>query len=119
MTQWVLIPDSTVTFMSEGGPLLISIDVSLYAAVAQTFSCRPLVDGEWAGHNGGHPFVSLWTEGLQGTTWGWVNWTKSRVYKGIPAGGHTLSVECLKDSAVEMLAGHSLVPQSVSVLELH
>jgi hypothetical protein len=118
-SEWVAIPASTVPFVSEGGPLVINVDLSVFAAVTQTFSCRPMVDGMWAGQYGGYPYSAKWTEGLNGSTYGWSQWSKSRLYRGIPAGQHTLTVECLKDSDVNSMIGHDIVPQSVSVLEMH
>jgi hypothetical protein len=65
--------------------------------------------------------VHPWTEGIHGIELGWLGWTKSRVYKGIPAGHHTFSIECLKDSdvSVDVVAGHPVVPSSFSVIELN
>jgi hypothetical protein len=116
---FVTVPGSIVGFESAGGPLLINVDMSLFASVAQTFNCRPMINGVWAGVFGGYPYVDRWTEGLTATQYGWVNWSKSRVYTGIPAGMHTLSIQCLKDGNVSMMVGHPIVPQSVSVLEMH
>ena len=117
--RYVTIPGSTVNFVSEGGPLLILVDLSMHAYVAQTFSCRPMIDGVWAGSYGGLPPSVKWAEGLQGTDWSWVTWSKSRVYPAVPAGPHTLTVQCFKTGAEPMSVGHEIVPQSVSVLEMH
>lgn len=117
--KYVTIPGSTVDFVSGGGPLLINVDLSLHAYVAQTFGCRPMIDGVWAGSFAGLPFSEKWTEGLQGTDWSWVTWFKSRVYPRVPAGPHTLTVQCFKTGAEPMSVGHEIVPQSVSVLEMH
>jgi hypothetical protein len=63
--------------------------------------------------------VPKWTEGLFASLYGWSPWFKSRVYVGVPAGGHTLTIECLKDAADVMMVGHDTVPQSISVVEMH
>jgi hypothetical protein len=116
---WLVVPASSMSFVSEGGPLVINVDMSLFSPDKATFSCRPMIDGQWAGSYGNYPFSSQWTEGLAGTTWGWILWSKSRVYTGVPAGPHTLTVECLKDQPINAMVGHAIVPESVSVLELH
>jgi hypothetical protein len=117
--EWVAIPDSVINFQSEGGPLLINVDMYGYSAQFQTFSCRPIIDGEWAGHYSGYPYSERWTEGLFTANLVWSPWTKSRVYTGIPPGPHTLSMECIKDGFTDFMFGHAIVPQSLSVLELH
>jgi hypothetical protein len=115
---WVLVPDSEVTFSSEGGPLFISIDMTMRTG-GQAFGCRPMVDGQWAGHYGNYTFIERWTEGLTRTVSEWQMWAKSRVYIGIPSGQHTLTVECRKDQDLEAEVGTVTVPQSLSVLEMH
>ena len=116
---WTTVPGATVSFVSDGGPLLINLDLSIFADGGQTFSCRPMVDGTWAGEYGQYPVTALWTEGLNFSPYGWNQWSKSRVYKGVPAGNHTLTLQCVKDTATPMQVGHSVVPQSISVLEMH
>jgi hypothetical protein len=116
--HWVAIPGSAVAFNSEGGALVINIDLALFTTAGQSTSCRPMIDGRWAGDFGGYPFSAVWTEGLNYTNF-WTQWAKSRLYTGIPAGGHVLTVECTKDGSASMTVGHPLVPQSVSVLEMH
>jgi hypothetical protein len=119
---WVAIPDSTVTFVSEGGPLLINVDMALLGlnGAPSLFSCRPMIDGEWAGVYGGFPVVPDWTEGLSFTSGGWRSWAKTRLYPGVPAGEHEMTIECMKDdTTTDMRVGHPLIPQSVSVIEMH
>ena len=119
---WITVPQATVPFTSNGGPLLINVDLSLYSpASPQYFSCRPVVDGRWAGEYGGYPVAPLWSEGLNGPNPGWFAWRKTRVYTGIPAGDHTLTVQCLKfyEFAEDIVVGHPTVPHSVSVIEMH
>jgi hypothetical protein len=119
---WMTIPDATVTFTSQGGPLMISLDLWLYSPSSpQYFSCQPLVDAQWAGAYGQYPVAPLWSEGLQGPSSGWFGWQKSRVYTGVPAGDHTLTVQCMKyyEYPDDIVVGHATVPHSVSVIELH
>jgi len=117
---WVTVPASTIAFSSEGGPLLITIDVSVNASVAQTFSCRPVIDDTWAGHYGSYAYAERWTEGALTTYPGaWSMWTKARLYVGVPAGVHTLAIQCLKEALVPVSIGHAVVPGSLSVLEMH
>ena len=116
-----MLPDSVGTFVSDGGPLLINVDVAVYAPAFQTFSCRPTIDGQWAGHFAGLPYSEKWTEGLNSVDRSWFSWTKTRVYVGVPAGQHQVAIECLKDSmpTVTSMIGHPIVPQSVNVIQLH
>jgi hypothetical protein len=121
---WTAIPESTVTFASEGGPLLINLDLTLYSASSpQFFGCRPMIDGRWAGEFGNYPTGPLWSEGLNGGPQpdSWFDWAKSRVYTGIPAGTHTLTIECMKYYQYMTLftVGHAEVPLSLSVIEMH
>ena len=118
MNVWVLVPDSQVDFYSDGGPLLISIDMTMKTN-GQAFGCRPIVDGQWAGFYGGFTYIDRWTEGLTRTESVWQMWAKTRVYTGIGQGNHTLGVECRKDMDLVAEVGTTTVPQSVSVLEMH
>jgi hypothetical protein len=114
----VAIPGSTVAFASEGGPLLINVDLSLFTTVQQSTSCRPMIDGRWAGDFGAYPYSPDWTEGINYTDF-WTQWSKTRVYTGIPAGGHVLTMECRKADFADLTVGHQVVPQSISILEMH
>jgi len=120
-TQWVQITPATLSFVSEGGPLMISVDLSLLGlgGAASYFSCRPMIDGQWAGSYGNYPYSAEWTEGLNFTSGGWRAWAKTRVYRGVPAGAHVLTIECIKDTTAVMRVGYDTVPQSVSVVEMN
>jgi hypothetical protein len=118
---WFTIPNSTVTFTSKGGPVLINVDVALYTEVPQYGSCKPIVDDRWAGEYAGYPGTDNWIEGLRSLNPGWLPLTKSRVYTAIPAGEHTLAIQCLKysDHSNAVLVGSTTVWQSISAIELH
>jgi hypothetical protein len=77
-----------------------------------------MIDGRWAGDFGGYPYSDRFTEGLNYTNF-WTLWTKSRLYTKVPAGGHVLTVECTKDGFSTMQVGHEIVPQSISIVEMH
>jgi hypothetical protein len=118
---WTTVPASATTFTSNGGPLQVSIDVSMTTTTNQTFSCRPIIDGQWAGHFGNYAYAPTWTEGTL-TTFAsvWTMWTKTRVYVGVPAGTHTVAIQCLRESlTASITVGHAIVPGSLSVLEMH
>jgi hypothetical protein len=122
---WTDVPDTALAFTSTGGPLIIGLDLSVKAPTGpQFFSCRPMVDNRWAGEYGGYPATQRWLEGVKGGVHEdeiWYEWQKSRVYTGIPAGDHTLTVQCMKvyDWDVDLIIGNSTVVHSVSVIELH
>jgi hypothetical protein len=123
---WITLPNTTVAFTSEGGPLLIVLDLTLYSPTGpQYFSCRPVIDDRWAGDYGGYPVAEFWFEGVNGGPSNdlWLDWEKTRVYTGVPAGNHTLAVQCLKyyqySPAPDIVIGSPKVVHSLSVIELH
>ena len=97
---WHQVPASAIAgTMTHGGPLLINMNINLNGGSHST--CRPLVDGQWAGSFAGYPQAPggvFWTEGLLGTGDGyWHQWNSARIYRSIPAGLHTFSIECATD----------------------
>jgi hypothetical protein len=122
---WITVPGSAVAFTSEGGPLLLVLDLSLKATTGPQFvACRPMIDDHWAGEYGGYPSTQRWLEGVNGghpNNESWYGWEKSRVYTGVPAGDHTLTVQCMKVYQYEsdVIIGNSNVVHSISVIELH
>jgi len=96
---WVNIPASTLNFTSTGGPLMITLNLFLINGSHAT--CRPVIDGLWAGSYGNlpNPGDPFWQEGLTYSAGGvWHPWNKTRMYPGVPAGNHTLQVQCATDS---------------------
>jgi hypothetical protein len=71
--QRTVLPGSTFTFTSQGGPLILSINLYTYSFSNQSYTCRPLLNGTWAGTLAG--FVDspdYWSEGLLANI-GWSN----------------------------------------------
>ncbi len=62
-------------------------------------TCRPTIDGLWAGSYAGLPFTSNDEEGafnkISTGTGHHGMWHRSRVYTGIPVGTHTIGMQCL------------------------
>jgi hypothetical protein len=116
---WVNLPQSTINFTSLGGPLMITVDIYLINGSHAT--CRPVIDGQWAGTygglvNSGDPF---WQEGLTYSAGNvWHPWNKTRMYPGVPAGPHQLQVQCATDSGTLLVCGAASVACSVSYFEL-
>lgn len=92
---WMPIPGSSVEGTTTGRPLQISMDLSLQSL--SNVTCRPVVDGVWAGDFSGQPKSvddPFWTEGIFAISGSLAKWSSTRLYPGIPAGVHTFSVQC-------------------------
>jgi len=98
--SWTTITSSSFNATTNGGSLLIFTDLSLVSGSSGT--CRPIIDGKWAGSYGslpgnGDPF---WMEGLTSVGCcggGWKRWNKVRMYTDVPAGDHTFALQCATD----------------------
>ena len=117
---WNTIAPSTIVMTTGGGPLMISMSISLSGGSHGT--CRPIVDGVWAATFEGEvdPNTPHWPEGLTAVGCcggGWRRWDKTRIYAGIPAGQHTFAIQCATDGGT-MSASTGSVRSSWSVLEL-
>jgi hypothetical protein len=118
--SWTSITDSTFMMQTNGGDLMITMDISLNGGSHGT--CQPIIDGQWAGSYGNLPKTNdvYWKEGLQAVGCcggGWRKWTASRIYPGVPAGMHNFTVQCATDSGT-MSAGEPSASSSWSVVEL-
>jgi hypothetical protein len=93
---WTTQTGLATTFTSNGGPVQIGMSIPLSGG--STSACRPIVDG--AALTAGEPddFGTIWQNGLVYTVDGWAMWDRTRIYKNIPAGTHTLGVQCVGDS---------------------
>ncbi len=98
--QWVTLDNSSFQVTTKGGPLEIELSIPLIGGNFST--CRPRVDGAWAGTFEGWPDNYIWHEGLDYTGYqGDAHkrmWKRARVYRDIPAGTHTVDVQCRTDS---------------------
>lgn len=114
--SWVDVGPS-LTITTQGGPLLIVLD--MYAVGGSHASFQPLVDGVWAGsYSGMLDPGNFWREGLLYTGGGtWQQWSKSKIYPGIPAGTHTVRVQALTDGGT-LAVGNSSVPCALQIIEL-
>jgi hypothetical protein len=119
--SWVTINASTLAITTTGGPLMISVNVYLNSGSHAT--CRPIIDGLWAGSYGGlvqsgDPF---WQEGLTYTGGfgnNWSAWQKTRIYPGVPAGNHTLQVQCATDGGTLGVCNANSIGCQVGFVEL-
>jgi hypothetical protein len=115
---WVTIPNSVLNITTSGSPLMITVDAYLNGGSHST--CRPIIDGVWAGSFGGlpNPGDPFWQEGLTNSAGGaWHPWHKTRLYPGVPAGNHTLAVQCATDAGT-LAVGASSIVSSVHFVEL-
>lgn len=97
---WTTLTGSSSSLKTSGGPLEIELSIPLVGGSHST--CRPTIDGKWAGFYESLPETYIWHEGLDNTGYGSGTvrrlWNRTRVYKNIPAGTHTLAVQCRTDS---------------------
>jgi hypothetical protein len=101
---WVTLPGLTTAFPSNGGPIEIGVSLSLWGGGYG--ACHPLIDGQPIRTGELDDPASIWHEGIDVTGDGWILWDRVRVYRGIPAGNHTLDVQCRTDGGT-MTAGDS------------
>ncbi len=98
---WNTLPGSSTIGTTQGGPLMISMDVIMRFGSHAT--CRPTVDGAWAGDYLPEPKYAgdpYWTEGLMAVGVSDPNfkrWVSTRVYLAVPAGPHTFAIQCATD----------------------
>ena len=119
---WHPVPASEVTATIGGGPLLVQMNLSLEGGSHST--CRPIIDGQWAGDFSGQiksygdPY---WTEGVIATGCcggGLRAWTTSKVYTDVPPGSHTFAVQCATDGGILVVNDGGSRFSSWSVTEL-
>lgn len=103
-SEWVALAGLETTFTSNGGPVEIGVSIPMSGGSSST--CRPILDG--APLVGSDDFTYIWHEGLARTNDGWIQWDRIRMYDEIPAGVHTVGVECRTDSGT-LTAGRGTV----------
>lgn len=107
------IPGFVVPFVSAGGPVVVTPNLTMNAASAggSTITCRPVLDGVPAGVFAGYDITNIWSEGLQSvfSSEGWRLWSATRGYTGIPTGQHTMTLQCTQDSANSQQVGAGTV----------
>ena len=117
---WTTIPASSISLTTTAKPLLITMNLSLNGG--SHGSCRPIIDGVWAGSYGGliNPGDPFWQEGLinVGLGGGWARWNLNRIYPGVPAGNHNFQIQCVTDAATMQSCGGT-IGCSFAVIELH
>lgn len=94
--SWKKIAGADAPITTRGGPLEIELSIPLNGGGDS--ACRPTIDGEWAGKAQNLPQVATWHEGRMRTNFAPQMWNRVRVYYDIPAGDHTLGVECRTSS---------------------
>lgn len=98
-SNWTTLTGSSFTVKTKGGPLEIELSIPLVGGSHS--ACRPIVDNQWAGSYESLPSSYIWHEGLDQTGYssGTIKrmWHRTRVYNNIPAGTHTVAVQCRTD----------------------
>ena len=107
-TDWTKIDAADYEIRTRGGKLEIELSIPLVGGGDS--ACRPTVDGEWAGSFENLDQEFEWHEGREQTSWSdddnFRLWKRMRVYYDIPAGDHTLGVQC-RTSAGEVAVGRA------------
>lgn len=117
---WTLLADSVFLGTTNGGPLLITVNVPLFASSPSHSACRPTVDGQWAGSFAAlSPPAVVWHEGqILTSSSGIRGWSVARAYPNIPSGEHIFAVECATDTPNPVFASGPNLPLSIGVVEL-
>lgn len=106
-SPWAPIVAANHQITTHGGPLEIELSIPLVGGGDS--ACRPTINGQWAGNFEGLDGSYLWHEGRERTGWnnpyGFRLWSRMRVYYNIPAGEHTLGVECVTNSISPVSVG--------------
>jgi hypothetical protein len=111
-----------VTATTHGGALLVQTNLSLVNGSHAT--CRPLIDGQWAGDYSGQPKSindPFWTEGLMAVGCcggGWRKWANQRIYAGVLAGSHIFEVQCVTDGGSVTMNDNNAIFSSWAVFEV-
>ena len=98
---WFNVNGLSTKFMAQGGPVRISISVP--SSGGSHSSCKPMIDGVSPGKDEGDDLTYTWQEGITYVGGQWNVWNRTRVYNKVTAGEHTLTVQCLTDSAPSTL----------------
>ncbi len=99
--QFTNVNGLSLKFVAQGGPVRVALSIPMTGGSHS--SCRPLIDGVPAGKDDIDVLTYGWQEGIQYVTSQWNVWNRTRVYTKVPAGPHTLTVQCLTDSAPSYL----------------
>ena len=100
---WLTLPNYQVSVNVIRGALDIQEHLDHNTVATNNWiSCRPMIDGQWAGSYSGQNFNSNEEEGsmkedFESTGW-WGVWDRRRVYTNIPTGTHTLTIQCLSSA---------------------
>jgi hypothetical protein len=95
-SQWVDLSGFETTITTNGGPLEIGASVSFSGG--STSTCRPTINGSHVFAGEGDDYNIIWSEGLARSEDGWVLWDRVRIYENVPAGTHTIGLQCRTDS---------------------
>lgn len=116
---WSIVGGSNLPLVTTGRPLLITMNITL--SNGSHGSCRPTVNGIWAGSFGGYPGNDpFWQEGMvyMGLGAQFARFSLSRIYVNVPAGNNFFQVQCTTDAGTMQSCGTS-IGCSFGVIELH
>ena len=123
---WYTLANYTTTIDVQHGNLDIYQHVQ-HRSIAPNhyFTCRPLIDDQWAGSFAGLSWDANDQEGTNREVYegaGWHGfWNRSRIYTDIPLGTHTLKLQCLSSGSGYNSSHHgqgSLLARDVEVISV-
>jgi hypothetical protein len=118
---WTTLAGSQFTATTNGGDLLVFMSIPLLGSGSHS-TCRPMIDGSWAGSYASLPLSPnepYWTEGLVLTnSSGWALWAPTKLYRSIPAGSHTFSVQCATNTGTLTIGNAGTIGMSWGFTEL-
>ena len=99
---WYTLPHYNTTIDVQHGNLDIYQNIQLYHVNPNAyFTCRPLIDDQWAGSFAGLSWDANDQEGAHREAYQSDGhhgmWNRSRIYTDIPPGSHTVKIQCLSD----------------------
>jgi len=110
---WYTLPHYAPTVDVLRGSVEIDFHIDYHnVPYGQYVTCRPLIDGEWAGTFSGQVFASPEEEGsarenYESTGWHGM-WHRRRVYTDIPPGLHVFTVQCYSSGGGFYLGGYGI-----------
>ena len=123
---WYTLDNFSTTIDVQHGNLDIYQHTELYAVNPNAyFTCRPLIDDQWAGSFAGLSWDTNDQEGAHRQMYNadgrHAMWNRSRIYTDIPLGTHTVKIQCFSDQNSFYAGNHgqnSLLVRDVEVISV-
>ena len=114
-SEWNFVSGFAVPFISAGGPVQVTANLSVNGPSGDSATCRTLVDGIPAGVFDGQDTSYIWQNGIRFVGNGWQLWSVSRSVPNVPPGRHLVTVQCKGDTG-QTIFGYGSSIETVSVI---